>query len=214
MGYARQGWLEGAALRALRGCLGHLVRLGCVALVAYAVCYGLDDGFGSLAKRAERLFYPVGYQSHILASCARHGVDPLLVCAVIRCESGWDAEASSSAGAQGLMQLMPSTAEELIRQGYVDAASYSADDLFDPETNIEFGCAYLQYAAERLSSRDEVIASYNAGIGKVREWLSQGGSDITELAQEYPETSNYIEKVNAALAHYQRLYTPGLEEAA
>lgn len=204
--------MEGAALTRRRGCAGWIVRLGCIALVVYALWYGLQ-GNGRFLQKAERLFYPISYKSAILESSERHGVDPLFVCAIIRTESGWDPEASSAAGAQGLMQLMPETASDLIRMGQVDGSAYAADSLTDPVTNIEFGCAYIELAQQELGSTDEVICSYNAGIGQVQEWLSRQDGSMEELAQEYPETADYLKKVKSAYRHYQDLYTAELEEA-
>ncbi len=209
----RGSWLEGAALTRRRGCAGWIVRLGCIALVVYALWYGMGQGSGGFVQKAERLLYPVSYKSAILESSERHNVDPLFVCAVIRTESGWDPDVSSVKGAKGLMQLMPATASDLIRLGLVDGSAFSADNLADPATNIEFGCAYIELAQKQLSGMDEVICSYNAGIAKVQEWLARGDGSVAELSQEYPETADYLKKVKSAYGHYQDLYTAQLEEA-
>lgn len=197
-----------------RGCGGCLLRIIVCVLAAGFIWQLFGADFEPYAKKAERLVYPVSYDEAILASSERHNVDPLLVCAVIKCESNWDPSVSSGVGACGLMQLMPETAEELIRQGYVDGSVYSADALYDPETNIEFGCAYLELARHELGSTDEVIASYNAGIGKVKEWLASGTGSISELSQEYPETATYLKKVQNAYERYRALYTEGLAAKA
>lgn len=195
-----------------RGCCGHIVRLLCFALVAFTLWWLFEetDTGTAIVNRVERAWYPVSYRSYILNSAKRHDVDPMLVCAIIKTESNWDPDASSCAGAQGLMQLMPATAQELIREGYVDGNLYAVDDLSDPQTNIEFGCGFLDLAQQHFSSRNEVIASYNAGIAKTLEWDSSGGGSITEMAQEYPETASYIQRVDRALTHYQKLYTADL----
>lgn len=196
------------------GCGGCLLRIIVLVLAAGFIWQLFGSDLEPYAKKAERIAYPVSYSEAILASSSRHNVDPLLVCAVIKCESNWDPTVSSAAGAEGLMQLMPDTAEELIRQGYVDGSVYSAGRLYDPETNIEFGCAYLQLARNELSDTDEVIASYNAGIGKMKEWLANGSGSISELSQEYPETATYLKKVQNAYRRYQALYTEGLAAKA
>ncbi len=157
---------------------------------------------------ARRTLYPVSHAQDIQASAERHGVDPLLVAAVIKCESNWDENAQSAAGAIGLMQVMPQTSSELARMGLVDSGAYDPSNLFDPTTNIEYGTAYLAFLEKNLSSTDQVIAAYNAGMGKVEEWLAQPG----ELADNitYPETREYLRRVSEAYQGYRDSYPNGL----
>ena len=155
--------------------------------------------------------YPVEHVQTIEDAAARHGVDPDLVCAVIKCESGWDEGAVSHAGAVGLMQVMPATAESLNGLGLVSAADYDPAALADPVVNIEYGCAYLGYLQTHLSSLDEVIAAYNAGIGAVQGWLADGGSLPEQI--EYAETRAYLERVREAYEGYQRSYPEGITSA-
>ncbi len=172
---------------------------------------GLSLGFVRLpGALARQYLYPVSYEQAILESSERHGVDPLLVCAVIKCESNWDSAAMSDAGAVGLMQLMPDTSSELANYGYVDVWGYDPENLTDPATNIEYGCAYLSQLQSQLGSTDEVIAAYNAGPGSVGEWLAEGG-DIAE-AIKFPETALYLKRVNKTYERYQQLYTSTLSE--
>lgn len=157
--------------------------------------------------------YPVHYAEAITASAERHGVDPDLVCAVIKTESNWQPTAQSQAGAQGLMQLMPSTAQDLAARGYVDGSRYPADDLTDPTVNIEYGSAYLAYLVGATGSVDEAIAAYNAGPGKAADWREVAqevaGGDISAVI-DYPETRAYLARVTSALDEYQTLYPDGL----
>lgn len=157
-----------------------------------------------------RFLYPLNYREMILDSAQRHGVDPTLVCAVIKCESNWDANARSGAGAVGLMQIMPDTADTIAAMGGVDA-NYTAADLTDPATNIEFGCAYLAYLQSSLANRDQVIVAYNAGIGMVESWLDGGDVDV-DVADviAYPETRMYLIRVNTAYDQYHSLYDTAL----
>lgn len=177
-----------------------------MALVA-ALSVGLISMPGSLIRR---YMLPVHYESLILESSSRHGVDPLLACAIIKCESNWDASITSDAGAVGLMQLMPATSAELAEYGLVDGWTYDPSNLTDAGTNIEYGCAYLGQLQNQLGSTDEVIAAYNAGPGSVEEWL-QSGADITE-AISFPETAFYLKRVNETYKLYQRYYTGTLSE--
>ncbi|MDE2691982.1 MAG: lytic transglycosylase domain-containing protein [Acidobacteriota bacterium] len=100
---------------------------------------------------------PVPYGGLILSAAARHGVDPLLVAAIVQAESSFDTEAVSPRGALGLMQMMPTTAEQL---GVADA--------YDPGQNLDAGVSYLAYLLRRFD--DDLVlalAGYNAGPGTV-----------------------------------------------
>jgi soluble lytic murein transglycosylase-like protein len=129
----------------------------------------------------------------IAAAAARHGVDPLLVHAVIRAESGYNPKAISAKGAAGLMQLMPDT-----------AARYGVTDRLDPEQNVEAGTRYLRELIDRFD-RDVplALAAYNAGEAAV---LRYGGR-----IPPYAETRDYVLRVRAAyarlLAHGRRNMT-------
>lgn len=160
------------------------------------------------ASTANRLLYPVHHAQEIQRSARRHGVDEDLVCAVIKCESGWDEGAVSHVGAVGLMQVMQETAQDLVSMGLVDGDDYPVSDLSDPRVNIEYGCAYLGYLQENLSSREEVIAAYNAGLGAVQGWISNGGSIPEDI--EYGETRAYLTRVLDALDAYRRNYPLGV----
>ena len=155
-----------------------------------------------------KVLYPIQEESQITAACQRYGLDPYLVFAIIKCESNWQDDAESSAGAQGLMQLMPSTAESLVHMGLVDGNTWDPNNLKDPATNIEYGCAYLAFLQRNLSNESEVIAAYNAGIGTVQTWISQAQAQGVELSHviTYPETSGYLQKVIDAYHIYQNLY--------
>lgn len=177
-----------------------------MALVA-GLCFGLDNLPANLARR---FVFQLSYKEQILDSAARHEVDPLLVSAVIECESNWDPSAQSDAGAIGLMQLMPETSTEMAEYGVVDLWSYDPQNLTDPTTNIEYGCAYLSWLSWQLNSTDEVIAAYNAGPGSVESWLA-GGGDLADVI-DFPETALYLARVKDTYTRYQQLYTDTLSE--
>jgi soluble lytic murein transglycosylase-like protein len=112
------------------------------------------------------------------------GVDPDLVKAIIKAESNFNPKAESHKGAMGLMQLMPSTAEEL-----------GVDDPFNPVENIQGGVTYLKELSRLFSKRDHVIAAYNAGPGAVKKF---GG------VPPYSETQNYVKKVKEYFQNYKK----------
>lgn len=152
-----------------------------------------------------QMFYPLRYEEDILTSATNHGVDPYLVAAVIETESGWDPTARSDRGAQGLMQLMPETAHDMVVKGLVDGGVYDSSNLDDPATNIEIGCAYLSYLISYFNgATDHAIAAYNAGMGNVDSWTETG--DELSDAITFPETQSYLARVTTAHERYRELY--------
>jgi len=158
----------------------------------------------------QRLYYPLPeeYRPMIADSARRHEVNPYLVAAIIQGESRWRPDAVSSAGAVGLMQVLPSTAADM---EHAVAARFvsSAEKLTDPATNIEFGTAYFRLLVERYNEIEPALAAYNAGMRNVDEWVAKGG-DIRD-AIEFPETRHYVLRVMRAKDAYERLY-PGAFE--
>ncbi|GDY27448.1 lytic transglycosylase domain-containing protein [Agarivorans sp. Toyoura001] len=116
------------------------------------------------------------YHQLIVASARRHKLDPALVHAVIATESNYRADVVSRAGAMGLMQLMPATAER-----------FSVTDPFMPEQNIEAGTRYLRWLLNEFESLQLALAAYNSGENTVKRY----GFAIPP----YKETQNYVTKV-------------------
>ena len=103
------------------------------------------------------------------------------------------------------MQLMPETARDMIDKGLVDGSRFASDNLQDPDTNIEFGCAYLAYLISYFNgATDKAIAAYNAGMGNVDDWTKEG--DALHNAITFPETQTYLARVNMAEQRYRDLY--------
>ena len=156
------------------------------------------------------LFFPVSYAERIDDAAERYDVDEHLISAIIRCESGWNERALSSAGAVGLMQIMPDTARSVAEMGRVDTNRFNPNNLADPATNIEYGTALLAFLDEQLETTDEVICAYNAGLGAVQGWISEPDSPGIPEAIKYAETAHYLERVQEALRQYTRYYPDGL----
>lgn len=152
----------------------------------------------------QRRYYQLDYREHIQASADRHKVSPYLIASVVNAESDWVPSARSAAGAVGLMQIMPSTAEELARRDFVDADKFPLGRLSDPAVNIEYGAAYLRYLIERYHEIETALAAYNAGLANADAWARQGG-DIREHI-EFPETRHFVLKVSRGKDRYEALY--------
>ncbi|MCW3490420.1 lytic transglycosylase domain-containing protein [Dethiobacter alkaliphilus] len=155
-----------------------------------------------------RLSYPYAYREIIEEYAAEYRVDPLLVAAVIREESKFNADAVSRKGALGLMQLMPSTAQWIAPQ--VGIINLTDEMLLDPEINIQLGTWYLANLFKEFDGRHElVIASYNAGRGKVASWLRDDvWTGRYEDREQIPfgETRIFLQRVIGSYRNYQELY--------
>lgn len=150
-----------------------------------------------------RAAFPRPHRETVEAS----GVEPSLVYAVIRAESSYREDVVSSAGAVGLMQIKPSTAEFVCGR---EGIPFDMERLKEGEYNIVIGTRYLLYLMERFQDEASVLAAYNAGEGTVRQWLSdsQYSSDGVILQKiPYPETDGYIKKVRKFKKIYEFLYS-------
>lgn len=125
---------------------------------------------------------PAAYDQLISRVAARHNLPPAMVKAVVKAESNFQPFARSNKGAQGLMQLMPGTAEDM-----------GVDDPFEAEDNVQGGSRYLRAMYERFGDWKHALAAYNAGPGAVERF---GG------IPPYAETQQYVERV----LHYYRRY--------
>ena len=154
-----------------------------------------------------KFFYPVKYQEYVEMYSKEYSVDEALIYAVINCESGFDPDAVSVAGAMGLMQITPETFTWLQTK---DETEETLPDsaLYDPETNIKYGALLLSLNIQEFGNIHTALASYNAGRGRVSEWLEDerySTDSRTLLAIPYPETADYIEKVEKHYKVYRNI---------
>jgi soluble lytic murein transglycosylase-like protein len=127
----------------------------------------------------------VPYEQQIDAAAAKYGIDPAVLKGLIKQESGFNPSAGSSAGAQGLTQLMPGT-----------ASSLGVTDLHDPAQSIDGGAHYLKMQLDRFGGDySKALAAYNAGPGAVQRY---GG------VPPYSETQNYVKNVLAFAQQYRQ----------
>jgi soluble lytic murein transglycosylase len=157
-------------------------------------------------KQAGRYLYPLEYREQIFRHAADNGLDPFLVTAIIKVESGFRSDALSPRGAVGLMQLMPQTGVWIAAQR---GETYAAEHLLDPETNIRFGAWYLAYLNQEFEDAVIALAAYNGGRGNVRKWLSERtwsgmASDLDQIP--FPETRQFVRKTVWTHRVYTYLY--------
>ena len=153
-----------------------------------------------------RTKYKLAYEAEILASAEEFDLDPYLVCGVIFTESAFRPEAKSNVGALGLMQLMPATGLE--EATLLEIEGVNEERLTEPSLNIRLGCNYLRKLLDEFGTESVALAAYNAGPGRVRQWLKVYGTkeDGSILYIPYPETSKYVGRVQSARGVYARLY--------
>lgn len=152
--------------------------------------------------------YPIRYEQDIAVSAKNYKVDPFLIAAIIRVETNFNADKVSRKGAVGLMQLMPDTAEWIVkRAGYAEETSRS---LHRGDVNIEVGAWYINSLYNQFDDNQiAVLAAYNAGPGNARKWLDNGTWDGTlkNIAQiPFGETRHYVQRVLYYYDKYAKLY--------
>jgi len=165
---------------------------------------GLAEAWDYLTLR-----FPLPYR-HLVTNFASHyNLDPAWIYAVIRQESLFQSDARSGAGAQGLMQIMPATARKIARE--LGAHNHSTAVLSRPEHSIRYGSYYLQQNLNKLQNNLTLAtAAYNAGPGRIKEWLP--GKDKDSLPADiwvelipFAETRKYVKRVLEYSAVYEKL---------
>lgn len=182
--------------------IGRLLVIPFLLLAAYLIWRGF------ISEAIERRLYPLYYTDVVEASADEFGLPPELVYAVILTESSFDADAVSSAGAKGLMQLTDDT-NEWVAWRLGEEAEPSR--IFEPGLNIRRGCYLLSYLYERFGGWNEALAAYNAGVGRVDGWLDDllySSDQKTLIVDKLPieETRSYIAKVLKSAEKYKKLY--------
>jgi peptidoglycan lytic transglycosylase len=138
----------------------------------------------------------------VRAHAHNYDLNPALLAAVIEQESKFDANARSSAGAVGLMQLQPATAKGIAK--YTGGSKFVLSDLDDPEINIRYGAWYLHHLMQKYGSEQLALAAYNAGQQNVDQWRAAGEGI------QFSETRAYIDRVERLKDIYRRAYASQL----
>ncbi|MCC8192581.1 MAG: lytic transglycosylase domain-containing protein [Ruminococcus sp.] len=157
---------------------------------------------------SKQYFYQQNYAEYVEKYSQEYDLDPLYVYSVIKVESDFNPDATSSAGATGLMQIMPIAFEEVAEKlGEADEVSYS--DMKDPETNIRYGCYILRQLLDEFGDYRIASAAYNGGIGNVEGWVEEGIISIDNFDVEaipLSETRHYVRKIVSTYENYKNLY--------
>ena len=146
----------------------------------------------------QRLRYPLRYEQIVRGHARNYRLDPALLAAVIYQESKFRADAKSSSGAIGLMQLRPDTAKGIaIRTG---GSRFQTSDLYNPEINVRYGSWYLRHLLDKYGDEKLALAAYNAGQHNVDTWRAEG------KGIQFSETRAYVDRVEKLKEIYRRAY--------
>jgi soluble lytic murein transglycosylase len=147
------------------------------------------------------------YKDAFAGGAKSQGLDEALVLGLVRQESRFITDARSSAGAAGLMQLMPATARWVAKRNGI--AEFSPSRVTDPDVNIALGTGYLRYVLDELDGSPVLAAAaYNAGPGRARRWKADRPLEGAVYAETIPfnETRDYVKKVMSNTMYYAALY--------
>lgn len=166
-----------------------------------------ESGHATLPRAFWEMLYPFGWREEINEIAGQAGLDPFLVAAVVREESSYHPRAVSRAGARGLMQLMPGTAQPMLQNRGLPLGS--GDLLDDPRTNLQLGATFLAGLLREWGDPRLALAAYNAGPSRARQWWqSRRTNDLEAWVEQIPflETRLYVKHVMRSWEEYRRIY--------
>ena len=154
------------------------------------------------------LYLPLQHEDIIRQQARDKGLDPALIAAMIYQESKFE-DRTSSAGAKGLMQILPDTAQFIARKS--GGTAFIEGDLANPQVNISYGSFYLRYLLQRYGGNEVLaIAAYNAGEGRVDKWIfdARHKGEAFDRARHipFPETRHYVQQVLDVRTRYREEY--------
>ncbi len=152
----------------------------------------------------EKVYYQTEYLDIIEKYSIEYDVEESIILAIIKCESNFDKDATSSVGAMGLMQMMPDTFSDMQRRL---SEKYETAMLYEPEISIKYGTYYLKYLYNIFNDWELVYAAYNAGMGNVSRWLEneEYSKDGKLLVIPFAETDKYVKKVISTELEYEKI---------
>ena len=177
-------------------------------LGAGAIALGVAGiaGIGPLGDAVREITLPLRHEDIIRQQAADKDVDAALIAAVIYEESKFR-DQTSDAGARGLMQITPQTADYIADKS--GGIAFEQGDLASPQINIAYGAWYLRYLSQKYADNElAVVAAYNAGEGRVDEWVTAAGGLATfgEADIAFAETREYVDGVMDHRADYRKHY--------
>jgi soluble lytic murein transglycosylase len=200
-----------ATRRATRRPTRALARRRRLGLLAAAVLLGLGVAFlvarEPVEKGLREITLPLRHEDIIRQQAHDKNLDPALIAAVIYQESKFE-DRTSSAGALGMMQLLPDTAHFIA--GKTGGTQFTTEDLSTPQVNIAYGSWYLRYMIDRYDGNETLaVAAYNAGEHNVDTWVERaGGEDNFDAKKDipFPETRDYVQSVHDHRKQYRDHY--------
>ncbi|MBI4477509.1 MAG: transglycosylase SLT domain-containing protein [Acidobacteria bacterium] len=160
-----------------------------------------------LPREVLEVLFPLDHWDLIRKHSAARDLDPYMIAALMAQESTFTADIKSSAGAIGLMQIMPATGRQLART--LKIPRYRTSMLTRPEINVRMGTLYFANLTKRFGGAHFALASYNAGDHRVARWLAERpGLEQDEFIDDipFPETQNYVKKILGTAEDYRTIY--------
>ncbi|MDP9189929.1 MAG: lytic transglycosylase domain-containing protein [Actinomycetota bacterium] len=177
-------------------------------VIAAALLGGLAAGYvlvNVIGEQIREVTLPLRHEDIIRQQSRDKQLPPELVAAVIYSESRFR-DQESGAGARGLMQVTPQTAELI--EGLSGGSTFETDDLSDPDINIRYGTFYLRYLLDKFGQNlTAALAAYNGGETNVASW---GGANLAQRDIEFAETREYVQGVFEKRDEYRRHYADEL----
>lgn len=170
-----------------------------IIIVAIILIFCILIAFLNIPIRIQKIIYKKDYEEYVQKYSQQYNVDENLVYALIKAESNFNANAQSSKGAIGLMQLMETTAQDVCKRMDLNISNNELKEkLLEPEININIGTKYLSILVQQYGNVEIAITAYNAGIGTVDNWIEKDiikadGSNVEKIP--YKETNNYVRKI-------------------
>ena len=177
--------------------LATLLGFVAVVVIGFAVLMPVAD------KAVKEVTLPLRHEDIIRQQARDKDLDPSLIAAVIYAESHFR-DQTSAAGARGLMQITPQTADEIARRS--GGTEFEQGDLATPQINISYGSWYLRWLLDHYGGNETLaVAAYNAGTGNVDHWIAEDpGLKARDIP--FPETRAYVDKVLDARREYRVEY--------
>src|SRR3954469_12945092 len=183
-------------------------RIGAVLGAAIVASLAIALVWPGFHHAVREIALPLRHEDIIRQQARDKDLDPALIAAVIYTESRFRDGQTSRAGAQGLMQITPATAQMIARKS--GGVAFTVEDLGTPQVNIAYGSSYLRYLMRRYAGNEPfALAAYNGGEGNVDRWIDRArrrNEDLTIAAIPFSETRTYVQRVLTAERQYRHSY--------